>query len=172
MQENQDLRQNLRERIMHSYVAYVGQVVGENSELANGLATGLDEILARELGLISEEAITAKGDNYPILGPIVDYGNRYTTQEVLEMTVNEFLGKHRESARRETGISMMRYFNAMFRPSGLFHDQSRDETKIKGIIEVTPNQSMGLHFLGSKTIEKVNQYFQNNYGISLGTKVG
>ncbi len=168
---------------MESYGEYISPIVGDNKELANKLTTGLDEILRKELPTFT---VLPKENGHPeqqeqpdynfILGPVLSDGLRYTTAQILEMPHIHFFEKYHNTATTETKSAMGNFiFNIVGSGLGPFEESlgmERYRIKLKEIIAISPDEALKIKGIGEKMINKVNQYFQQNYGISLGTKLG
>jgi len=127
------------------------------------LGTKIDEVeLARN------KELTDARELYTTQGPCMEDGQRYTTAQILGMDLNYFLRTHRDSLKQD-GVqsSMTRYFR---RVDGHSQLEWGDQTKVIDAIQISPFDSGKLRGIGNTTIEKVNQYFQNNYDMTLGTK--
>lgn len=165
--------EDLGRKIHEAYVSYINPIVGEDSRLAKELIEGLDKVL-NELELPIVRA-RASGVDYSHKGPEVKDGNQYTVEQILDMSVNDFVDTHREHSRLEgAGASMARYFNGVGRMI-LKHEagRSKSDVTIREAIGITPTDKLVLDMkqVGKKSMGDVNQYLQNNYGISLGMKL-
>lgn len=162
------VERGLRERIIEEYRIYIGPIVGNESELAEKLATGLDNILGHELyGLPTAE----HGIDYSYLGSEVKDGKQYTVGQILDMPIDEFVRTH---SRLGTGASITRYFNAMERNFFPFKRSELDKEKpmtVRDAIAVPKGQALHINNIGETTITNVDEFLQSNYEISLGMQL-
>ncbi|MEK6948779.1 MAG: hypothetical protein AABX34_01060 [Nanoarchaeota archaeon] len=125
--------------------------------LRNGLVSGLEKILRRELQ-----------------DPITRDGKIYTADQILEMPINTFIDLHRSSSTR----NVARYIRAITYEIesrkkgriGLSIDPSG--VKIRDVVKFPLEEAYRLPNIGERVVQMSSAYFQQNYGITLGAKLG
>ena len=142
-----------------------------NTTLANKLVKGLEDILQNEFKTTPADFKDTKGKQYSSkLGPPLPSGNRYTTEEVLEMYVKDFIDEHRKLPGTKRTLERLFRNVAEYLIEGGYNAHPYT-VKVKDAIAMPLQMVKKLRNVGKKSISEVNELLQTNYGLTLGMEL-
>lgn len=140
---------------------FLASIISED-RLRKEILHGLESIVGAALGIPSP-------DTFYQLGPVTNDGKRYTTEQILEMSFGKFLELHRPLHTKDYRFT--KTMNALWRGyHALEKTPPSKETPMRKLIELDPGQIYQFRHIGKPSVDFLVQYFNKNYGISLGTK--
>ena len=193
MQENQS-REDLINMLTDSYATSIEPDVGKDTSLANTLTSKLERLLWAQLSYFSpsqtEQPPQPQKEYESKEGPVLRDGNRYTTEQLREMSVIDFFYLHRKANLFNPSAigAVTKYLNHLLHnrfSSGDAFEVADSENryigayrnlypKMKELIDYDTQEAINIIpnnralRMSPSLVQRVNNFFVENYGISLG----